>query len=361
MNAIFPHRLGAVKGSRKITHMDLSPVPRHRRPVLDHIRVGRAARTLSAVFGLTVFTMGCDEENSTTPDNLRFGQLGTAQIVLETPLQFGTGTLRQEVEWSSDGPWEFTETVLYEGVEGDLDVRVLEGNVEVSAGIYAEWINQVNEVPGLRLFVEELDPFLDPTCTDLQSRLSLTIRDAARNQVASWTRCAPGPLADITPVGSGPDPAAGRVANAALLLRDYTVGVSFTSAFAGTVPFATIDRGEDSGAALNGPLLIEENAAWTTFWAEHARTQGPPPPIDFSKDVVLVGAVGERHEAGDSVEVRQILAVGGATVVVLQERVPGDFCSPAERSHVPFHIVRLPHVPLPVRFADVEVVRVSCG
>jgi hypothetical protein len=312
-------------------------------------------------FALAAFSTACDDENGTTPDNLRFGQLGSAEVVLETPLQFGTGTLRQRISWNSSGLWELTETVLYDGVEGDSDVQVLKGNVEVSAGIYAEWINQVNEVQGLRLFVDALDPFLDPTCTDLQSRVSLTIRDDARNQVASWTRCAPGPMTNLTSVGSGPDGAAGRVANAAVLLRDYTVGENFKSTYAGTVPFATIDRGEDSGAPLTAPILIDEAAAWTTFWSEHARTQGPPPQVDFGEDVVLVGAVGTRQEAGDSVEVRQILAVGGGTVVVLQERVPGDFCSPAERSHVPFHIVRLPRVPLPVSFADIEVVRVPCG
>lgn len=310
---------------------------------------------------LVVVATGCDGDSAGPDGSLRFGQVGSARIVLTTPLALGDGALRQEISWESDGTWQLRETVSYQGQEGDSDLRRIRGNVEVSAGIYAEWINQVNEVPGLRLFVEELDPFLDPVCTDLQSRLSLTIVDHGRGEERSWTRCTPGPLIAITPVGSGPDPAAGRVANAALLLRDYTVGSSFVSAYAGTVPFATIDRGEDSAAALTGPLVIGDQASWTSFWSEHARSQGPPPTVDFERDLVLVGAVGERQEAGDSVRVRQVLAVGGGTVVVLQERVPGDFCSPAEKRHVPFHIVRLPKVPLPVTYAEVDVVRVPCG
>jgi hypothetical protein len=315
----------------------------------------------AALLAALVVSASCDGDASPGPGSLRFGQVGSVQMVLMTPLSLGAGSLRQEITWQSDGVWELHETVFYQGQAGDSDLRRLQGNVEVSAGIYAEWINQVNEVPGLRLFVEELDPFLDPACTNLQSRISLTIRDRARGEEASWTRCTPGPLSALTPVGSGPDPAASRVANAALFLRDYTVGEQFRSAYAGTVPFATIDRGEDSGAPLTGPILIEDPADWTSFWSTHARTQGPAPTVDFERDLVLVGAVGERQEAGDSVSVRQILAVGGGTVVVLQERVPGDFCSPAEKRHVPFHIVRLPRIPLPVSFAEVEVVRVPCG
>ncbi len=313
-----------------------------------------------AVLALVALS-GCSDNGAGPAESLRFGQVGSARIVLTTPLALGAGALTQEIVWQSDGVWELRESVSYQGQEGDSDVRHIRGNVEVSAGIYAEWINQVNEAPGLRLFVEALDPFLDPVCTDLQSRLSLTIVDHGRGEERSWTRCTPGPLRSITPVGSGPDAAAGRVANAALLLRDYTVGDAFVSAYAGTVPFATIDRGDDSAAGLVGPLVIGDQASWTSFWSEHARSQGPPPTVDFERDLVLVGAVGERQEAGETVHVRQVLAVASGTVVVLQERVPGDFCSPAERPHVPFHIVRLPRVPEPVTYAEVGVVRVPCG
>jgi hypothetical protein len=333
-----------------------SPRPRRRRR-----RARRAGGALALAIGVLGAVAACDENGGTPPHSLRFGQVGSVRLVMVTPLALGAGSLRQEVVWSSDGAWTLQETVSYDGETGDSDVRRVPGNLEVSAGIYAEWIRQVNETPGLRLFVEELDPFLDPVCTNLQSRLSLTIRDDVRATEASWTRCAPGPLRVLTPAGSGPEPAASRVANAGLLLRDYTVGVAFGSAYAGTVPFATIDRGEDSGSALSAPLVITDPSDWTAFWSSHARTQGPAPTVDFERDMVVVGSVGERQEAGDSVRVRQILPVGGATVVVLQERVPGDFCSPAEKRHVPFHIVRLPIVPLPVTYADIEVVRVPCG
>ena len=83
--------------------------------------------------------------------------------------------------------------------------------------------------------------------------------------------------------------------------------------------------------------------------------------VDFAEDMVVVGAVGVREEAGDSVEIRRVLTVQDGSVVTLFERAPGDFCSPAARSHIPFHIVRTPRIPFPVVFTEVEVERVPCG
>lgn len=77
--------------------------------------------------------------------------------------------------------------------------------------------------------------------------------------------------------------------------------------------------------------------------------------------MVLVAAVGERHEAGDSVEVRRVVPADGGTLAEAFERVPGNFCSPAERTHVPFHVVVAPLAPLPVTFPEIVVERVPCG
>jgi hypothetical protein len=152
------------------------------------------------------------------------------------------------------------------------------------------------------------------------------------------------------------------VANAGLLARNGTLGGGFLSAFGGTVPFATIDRGEDSGAPLNGPLVLENADDWTAFWSEHSRSQGVAPAVDFTKDLVIVAAVGERAEAGDSVEVQRVLAVADGSLIEIHEQVPGNFCSPAERLHTPYHIVRAPRLllPSPVRFTELGIQLVHC-
>ena len=316
---------------------------------------------LALALALGVLAGGCEDGVAPDPGTLRFGQVGEMRLLLETPLAFGVGMLRQELEWRDDGVWSLLESVFYDGVEGDSDQVLLAGNLEVSAGLYAQWIVHVNETAALDLFVPELDPFLDPECPDLRSRVTLTIRDRGRGEEISWTRCTVGSLGVLTPVGAGPDPAAARVVSAAGLVRDNTVGQDFESTYAGTIPFATIERGEDSGAPLTGPRSIDNPDDWVAFWTEHARSQGAPPQVDFERDMVLVGAVGERREAGVEVEVRRVLAVIQGTIVTLFERVPGNFCSPAEVRHVPFHIVRVPRVPQPVGYAEVGIERVPCG
>jgi hypothetical protein len=85
--------------------------------------------------------------------------------------------------------------------------------------------------------------------------------------------------------------------------------------------------------------------------------------VDFAEETVIVAARGERREAGDSLEVRAVRPSGAqGTVVTLVERIPGDFCSPAELTHVPFHIVVTPRAPAPVSFqTPVLVELVNCG
>jgi hypothetical protein len=154
------------------------------------------------------------------------------------------------------------------------------------------------------------------------------------------------------------------------LVRDFTQGANFQSAYLGSVPFGTLDRGEDSGARLQEPtkfLSVPEGnpnppTGWLAFWYAHrGGTSTETPDVDWAKEMVLVAAVGVRGEAGDSIEIRRILQTGEGTQISLFERVPGDFCSPAARDHYPVHIVVAPRTLLPISFSDVVTERVPCG
>jgi hypothetical protein len=170
--------------------------------------------------------------------------------------------------------------------------------------------------------------------------------------------------------GAGPDQDALRVIQAAILVRDFTEGRKFISAYSGSVPFGTLDRGEDSGARLDGPVAFfsEEEGSldtpdgWVSFWRDHTGDpRARPPAVDWANEMVFVAAVGRRQEAGDSVEIHRVLQTGESTLVTLFERVPGDFCSPAAREHYPVHIVVAPRTMLPVRFSDLVTERFPCG
>ncbi len=314
-----------------------------------------------AVASLAVLSPAACSDGGTQPDALRFGQLGHIEAVLQTPIRLGAGHITQKLSWASSGAWTLEEQISYRGVVGDRTSMRSPGDPAQFASAYASLITQVNEVSALRLFIDELDPSLEPECGPTRTRVSLSITDDARRDSIVWMRCADGSLQSLTPSGAGPDPAAARVIVTVTLARDFTVGQDFISAYNGSVPFATIERGEDSKAQLSKPFAVTDQPAWVTFWSAHTGRADPPPPVDFSQDMVLVGVVGERREAGDSVEVRRILQVDRGTLAELFERVPGDFCSPAARVHVPYHIVVSPRLPDPIRFSDVRVERVPCG
>ena len=307
------------------------------------------------------FAAGCGDNGTTPPGSLRFGQLGQVQVRLEAPLRLGSGTLEQVLTWGSSGAWTFQEAISYRGLVGDETFMRNPGDPSLYAADYASLITQVNEVTGLKLFIEELPPELEPECGPTRTRVTFAIQDEVRGEQVEWVRCATGSMADLTPVDAGPDPAASRVALAAQLARNRTLGEDFVSVYAGSVPFCTLDRGENTPTLLAAPVAFLDEGSWMSFWQEHAGAGVPSPTVEFTSEMVIVGAVGPRQEAGDSVEVRRVLQVDVGTLTEVFERVPGDFCSPASRAHVPFHIVVAPRTPPPIRFADVRVERVPCG
>jgi len=318
-------------------------------------------RRTAAGLALVGAMAACGDNGTTPPASLRFGQLGGVRAELEAPLRLGAGQLHQVLTWESSGAWMLQESISYRGLLGDEDLRRNPGDPAQYAADYASFITQINEVQGIELFVDELSPDTIPLCGPTRTRLTFTIWDDVRRDDVTWVRCVSGSLANLTPVDAGPDPAASRVALAVLLSRDRTVGESFVSVYGGSVPFGTLDRGEDTPTRLGSPVAFLDEAAWRSFWADHSGDGRTAPTVEFSQEMVIVGAVGVRSEAGDSVEIRRVLQVDQGTLTEIFERVPGDFCSPAARSHVPYHIVVAPRTPTPIRFADIRVERVPCG
>lgn len=306
-----------------------------------------------------VFLVACDDTSPTTPGASRFGQVGVVEMTVSAHLTQGSGRLEQQIVWTSEGNWTLREEIFYKGTSGDATVRELEGRRNVSAGVYAQWIAQINEAPGLDLFDEVVDPTLDPDCPLGRSRVTLRVTDDTRDTSIGWTRCAPGSLATLTPTGSGPDPAAARVVNATVLLRDYTVGRTFESAYRGSLPFATLARGEDARLIYAEPVVFRTQEDYAAYWS--TLSSEPPPAVDFSRETVFLAAVGLRQEAGVGVEVRRVVPVETGTLVEVVERIPGNFCSPAARTQAPYHLVVAPGVSDPVSFTELRVERVPCG
>jgi hypothetical protein len=328
---------------------------------------------LVPVLALACLLASCADDNGTRPETLRFGQIGEIRVNLVVPRSFegGEGELQQGLTWTSEGAWRLREAISYRGLTGDETVVRSAGDPGTYASAYASLITQLNEGKGIKLFVDELPQDLDPQCPPGATRIHFSIRDDVRERTASWIRCAQGSLGALQTAGAGPGEAASRIAQAVILMRDFTQGSDFVSTYLGSVPFGTLDRSEDSGAELPEPRAFfsvppgtaGDPTGWLQFWLDHKEDpKAVPPEVDWTREMVIVAAVGERTEAGDSVEVRRILQTGEGTQVEIVERVPGDFCSPASRRHFPVHVVVAPRTLLDVlRFSDVATERVPCG
>lgn len=326
----------------------------------------------AAILSLALLLLACGDDDGIQPGTLRFGQVGEIRVTLVVPLLFNqsAGELQQVLTWSSSGAWQLREAVSYRGLEGDQQLRQNRAHAGAYASAYAGLITQLNETPGVQLFGPELDPALDPVCPLGRTRVLFRIRDHLRDQERTWVRCGQGSLGTLVTADAGPDPGAVRVIQAAILVRDFTQGQSFLSAYHGSVPFGTLDRNEDSGAGLMNPRVFSSTPegsiatppGWVDFWRAH---KGDPsaaaPVVDWQIEMVLVAAVGERNEAGDSIEIRRVIQTGDGTQIDLTESVPGDFCSPAARSHYPIHIIVAPRTRQPIQFRDVVKERVPCG
>jgi len=329
---------------------------------------GTGERILERILGILLFLLvGCGDDGNGLPGTLRFGQIGDVSVHLEVPLAFGEskGQLYQTLAWNSSGSSKVTESIYYRTLLGDENIKRGEG----SPGEYAFLIVQLHDAPGLKLF-DVYPRELPSPCSSGQTKVYVTVRDETLNESETWVRCSEGSLATLKTSEAGPDEAAVRVIQAAILVRDFTEGRNFVSAYSGSVPFGTLDKAGDSGAHLEGPTSfyspkegsIDTPEGWVDFWRDHVNDpRAHPPLVDWAHEMVVVAAVGRREEAGDSVEVRRVLQTAGGTNVVAFERIPGDFCSPAAREVYPIHIVVAPRTLVPIEFTDMPIELVPCG
>ncbi|MCY3705923.1 MAG: hypothetical protein OXH08_10515 [Gammaproteobacteria bacterium] len=310
------------------------------------------------------------EENGVEPPMLRFGQSGQLVVEVVTPRQSppsrGMGELRQTLTWRSTGAWQLFESIAYRGVVGSETTSRSPGLAGAFTASYATLVTQIHGAAGLDLFIDDLDPNLNPQC-DGEARVTLRIQDEIRSEEKSWIRCAKGPLGSLNPAGSGPDIHASRVIQVSRLVHDRTLGDSATSVYHLSVPFASLDKGAQPGEPdlasrvfFGGPEAGDAPAGWGDFWGRHAGSASLP-DIDWEADMVVVAADGARQEAGSILEIREIQAIRDGAIVRLVELAPGDFCSPAAVVETPFHLVIAPRTGSAIQFSEVALERVPCG
>ena len=314
--------------------------------------------TLSLTIIYSIFA-ACDPMGP-GPGSLRFGSDGQVRVTVEVPLQGGIGWVQQVVTWNSDGAWTLYEEIGYDSVVGDETVLRNPGLPYLYAANYSSLLQLANDNPGTRLWIP---PDAIAECGIGKTRVSILIRDNTDNEEREWARCAANAnaLGNLSTEGFEPDDGAARVIQIALRARDFTLGADFDGyAYTGSLPFANIERGTQPGREMDKGVLVfrspdegnpgDEPEGWSLFWEEHTGGDRAPPQVDWSRDMVVVAAIGMRDEVGYAVEVRRVLRTGDETRVLRTridavERVPGDYCAPPERNVWPYHIVLTPKGP----------------
>jgi hypothetical protein len=115
----------------------------------------------------------------------------------------------------------------------------------------------------------------------------------------------------------------------------------------------------NSGFETQTRLVVTSQAEWEAAWQRIWQNERPvpaPPAVDFSREVVLVAAMGSRGSGGHHIQLQQAAAQPGNVVVRVVETSPGAACFVTAAITEPVDVVRLPRTPLPIEFQTVKAV-----
>jgi len=122
-----------------------------------------------------------------------------------------------------------------------------------------------------------------------------------------------------------------------------------------TLPIWTLDPITQSGLQEPTERVIQDEASLRAIWTQiHSRVIKPPavPPIDFSKEIVVVVGMGAQATTSD---VLRIISVaygypGSAVYVMVSSEVAGKNCVVKPLLASPVEIIRFDKPPVPVLF-----------
>ncbi len=129
------------------------------------------------------------------------------------------------------------------------------------------------------------------------------------------------------------------------------------------VAFETIRQEWNSGLTAPRTDVIRDQQTWQAVWpALWGSSPVPPPPVvDFTRESVVLAAMGETPNACFRTYITQIAADSSQAVIQVEHRKPQPSCvCPAVIGH-PFHAVRTERLAAAVRFAVQQVTTTTCN
>lgn len=126
------------------------------------------------------------------------------------------------------------------------------------------------------------------------------------------------------------------------------------------MPIVRLYDAQYSGYTSPTETVVNDRAAWASAWRQlHTDSAGDPPAVDFTRDAVVVVAVGERSSGGTQVRIDDVTASGGGVLVRYTVTEPGEGCMSTQAITAPVAAVRVPRPAGPVRF-ERRVTRAAC-
>jgi hypothetical protein len=98
-----------------------------------------------------------------------------------------------------------------------------------------------------------------------------------------------------------------------------------------------IGQWSTSGIATPAREVIRDDSAYARFWA--ALGAGARPSVDFSRDVVIAVAAGQRPTGGHGITVSRVVRQGAGLAVDVVETVPGPGCVATQQLTQPVDVV----------------------
>jgi hypothetical protein len=119
----------------------------------------------------------------------------------------------------------------------------------------------------------------------------------------------------------------------------------------------TLSRGLSSGLVQPGHHVIRDPTAYFKLWADHAAEvprAALPPAVDFSREMVVAVALGQRPTGGYMVEIVDVVLRGRTARVLVAERVPRPGVLQIQMATQPYQFIALPALNARIEFRNVD-------
>jgi hypothetical protein len=109
----------------------------------------------------------------------------------------------------------------------------------------------------------------------------------------------------------------------------------------------------DSGIERETLSVIKDQAAWKALWDKIYANQSPAPPlpeVDFTKEMIVVAAAGQKPSSGYAMTVSSAVEANGEVTVSIDAVSPGAKCIGLTVITSPLDLARVTRRDSPVRF-----------